>query len=178
MWCKSSTVTYCGVIIYYCITYPGNSAAQQLEEEGKSLFCVQEILQSSKKKRTLALLYSNWTERNMNVPQGSETLTVPGRSKINFAYWPCWSFLVCTRTLHQIFLEHVPLHSSENRKELYYKTFSVCVMDLRKILKLFYPNILSFPKKAITIDKKLWISAWKTSTKRQEQFLHCISSTW
>ena len=83
MWCKSSTVIYCGVIIYYCITYPGNSAAQQLEEEGKSLFCVQEILQSSKKKRKLALLYSNWTERNMNVPQGSETLTVPGRSKIN-----------------------------------------------------------------------------------------------
>ena len=85
---------------------------------------------------------------------------------------------MCTRTLHQIFLEHVLLHSSENRKELYYKTFSVCVMDLRKILKLFYPNILSFPKKAITIDKKLWISAWKTSRKRQEQFLHCISSTW
>ena len=54
--CKSSTVIYCGVIIYYCITYPENSAAQQLEEEGKSLFCVQEILQSSKKERTLALL--------------------------------------------------------------------------------------------------------------------------
>ena len=47
---------YCGVIIYYCITYPENSAAQQLEEEGKSLFCVQEILQSSKKERKLALL--------------------------------------------------------------------------------------------------------------------------
>ena len=56
MRCKSSTVIYCGVIIYYCITYPGNSAAQQLEEEGKSLFCVQEILQSSKKERKLALL--------------------------------------------------------------------------------------------------------------------------
>ena len=53
MWCKSSTVIYCGVIIYYCITYPGNSAAQQLEEEGKSLFCVQEILQSSKKRENL-----------------------------------------------------------------------------------------------------------------------------
>ena len=79
---------------------------------------------------------------------------------------------MCTRTLHQIFLEHVPLHSSENRKELYYKTFSVCVMDLRKILKLFYANILSFPKKAITIDKKLWISAWKQVQKDKNSF--CI----